>query len=225
MVMAKMRDRVSWHIAKIIEIRIAFEGANQSPDIQQITTNAMHDVEMAPSEENKVENAEEPPQPVKKPQNPNQKYEYYINYLGHQRRNDRWITDDEFRIEEEEIEREFKAYEDKVREEKELNEFLYNDEHLGLNEKQIHEFEESTKVKSVEFVEMGLNRTEAWYFSPFPKEYHCKTLYICEFCLHFFVHKNELIRHSERCKVRCPPGDEIYRDDSVAMFEIDGKNQ
>lgn len=43
-----------------------------------------------------------------------------------------------------------------MREEKELNEqFLKNDEHLGLNEKQIHEFEESTKVKSVEFVEMG----------------------------------------------------------------------
>ena len=39
------------------------------------------------------------------------------------------------------------------------------------------------------------------------------------------MHKAELIRHSERCKTRCPPGDEIYRDDSVAMFELDGKNQ
>lgn len=104
----------------------------------------------------KLENAEERPTSVVKKACPNQKYEYYINYLGHQRRNDRWITDDEFRIDDEEIEREFKAYEDKVREEKELNEqFLKNDEHLGLNEKQIHEFEESTKVKSVEFVEMG----------------------------------------------------------------------
>ena len=25
--------------------------------------------------------------------------------------------------------------------------------------------------------------------------------------------------------MRCPPGDEIYRDDSVAMFEIDGRAQ
>lgn len=112
-----------------------------------------------------------------------------------------------------------------MRLEKENADFLYNDEHLGLNEKQIIEFEESTKIKSVEFIEMGKHRVETWYFSPFPKEYHCRTLYICEFCLLFFVHKNELIRHSERCKVRCPPGDEIYRDDSVSMFEIDGKNQ
>ena len=112
-----------------------------------------------------------------------------------------------------------------MREEKELNDFLYNDVHLGLNEKQIHDFEEATKVKSVEFIEMGFHRVESWYFSPFPKEYHCRTLYICEFCLYFFVHKSELIRHSERCKIRCPPGDEIYRDDSVSMFEIDGKNQ
>jgi len=97
--------------------------------------------------------------------------------------------------------------------------------HLGLNEKQIHDFEEATKVKSVEFIEMGFHRVEAWYFSPFPKEYHCRTLYICEFCLFFFVHKQELIRHSKKCDIRHPPGDEIYRDDSVSMFEIDGKNQ
>lgn len=50
-------------------------------------------------------------------------------------------------------------------------------------------------------------------------------MYICEFCLFFFVTKNELIRHSERCTVRCPPGDEIYRDDLISMFEIDGKIQ
>jgi len=29
----------------------------------------------------------------------------------------------------------------------------------------------------------------------------------------------------DRCKVRCPPGDEIYRDDKVAMFEVDGRTQ
>lgn len=28
-----------------------------------------------------------------------------------------------------------------------------------------------------------------------------------------------------RCKVRCPPGDEIYRDDKVSMFEFDAKQQ
>lgn len=48
-------------------------------------------------------------------------------------------------------------------------------------------------------------------------------LYICPFCLHFFVKKVELEAHSTRCMVRCPPGDEIYRDDKVSMFEFDAK--
>ena len=39
-----------------------------------------------------------------------QKFEYYITYLGHQRRNDRWITEDELRIDEDEIEREHGKY-------------------------------------------------------------------------------------------------------------------
>lgn len=75
------------------------------------------------------------------------------------------------------------------------------------------EFEEMTSTKSVEFIEMAGYRIEAWYFSPLPKEYHCETLYICEFCLSFFVESREMKRHALRCEVRCPPGDEIYRDD------------
>ena len=66
---------------------------------------------------------------------------------------------------------------------------------------------------------------EAWYYSPFPKEYHCKILYICPFCLYFFVQKSEHEEHATRCKVRCPPGDEIYRDDKVSIFEFDAKQQ
>lgn len=31
--------------------------------------------------------------------------------------------------------------------------------------------------------------------------------------------------HSLRCKIRCPPGDEIYRDEKVSMFEFDAKQQ
>jgi histone acetyltransferase MYST1 len=88
----------------------------------------------------------------------------------------------------------------------------------------LQEFEDATKVKSVDFIEMGKHRVEVWYFSPLPKEFHCKTLYICEFCLFFFARKNELIRHSEKCLIRWPPGDEIYRDDKVSMFELDGRN-
>lgn len=31
-----------------------------------------------------------------------------------------------------------------------------------------------------------------------------------------------MLRHSQNCKIRHPPGDEIYRDHSIAFFEISG---
>lgn len=155
-----------------------------------------------------------------------QKLDYYVHYLGHQRRNDRWCPEAELRLEEPEIKAALLEYERRMKEEREAeDEFLKNNEHLGLTEKQIIEFEEATKVKTVEFIEFGRWRVETWYFSPFPREYHCETLYICEFCLQFFVHKHELGRHSERCTVRHPPGDEVYRDEAVSFFEIDAKSQ
>lgn len=66
---------------------------------------------------------------------------------------------------------------------------------------------------------------EVWYYSPFPKEFHCKILYICPFCLGFFTRKFELEDHSEKCVVRSPPGDEIYRDEHLSVFELDNKCQ
>ena len=74
-------------------------------------------------------------------------------------------------------------------------------------------------------------------------------MYICEFCLKFFAAKCEHVWHLQKCKARVragsgrvhhrallcgslrigviaewqhPPGDEIYRKDGVAVFEVDG---
>lgn len=77
----------------------------------------------------------------------------------------------------------------------------------------------------MDFICFGDKVTEAWYYSPFPKEYHCRILFICPFCLHFFCRKVELETHSLRCAVRSPPGDEIYRDETLSMFEFDAKQQ
>ena len=53
------------------------------------------------------------------------------------------------------------------------------------------------------------------------------TLYFCEFCLSFYVTKNELNRHSEKCPLTTPPGDEIFREmidgRTISLFELDGK--
>lgn len=196
-VLAVMRNSKEWQLAKIVDVRLA-RGA---PPVLDATS--MEGVE----EERKLQ------------------FDYYVHYVGLQRRNDRWASEEDVRLDEEEVADKLAEHERKLKEARETDDFLQNDEHLGLSEKQIHEFEEATKVKTVEFIEFGKHRVESWYFSPFPREYHCATLHICEFCLHFFVHKEELIRHSERCLVRNPPGDEIYRDDSVAVFEVDAKNQ
>ena len=94
-----------------------------------------------------------------------------------------------------------------------------------MNKNEIKNFMEHTKLKTVEFIQYGETLIEAWYHSDFPEEYHVKTLYVCPFSLYFFTRKKELESYSERCEVRSPPGDEIYRDEKLSMFEFDAKQQ
>jgi len=86
------------------------------------------------------------------------------------------------------------------------------------------EHEEITKVKNIQFIEMGKYEIETWYYSPFPSEY-CDTerLFVCEFCLKYMKKKKTLQRHKAKCDLRHPPGDEIYREGHLSVFEVDGK--
>ena len=45
---------------------------------------------------------------------------------------------------------------------------------------------------------------------------------MCDFCLNFYLEKEQKDKHIFKCKLRHPPGDEIYRDEDVSIFEIDG---
>ena len=84
--------------------------------------------------------------------------------------------------------------------------------------------EEITKVKNIETIELGRYEIDAWYFSPYPEEFsHCKKLYLCEFCLKYMKKKKTLQRHKLKCQLRHPPGNEIYRNGSLSVFEVDGK--
>lgn len=96
-----------------------------------------------------------------------------------------------------------------------------------MSEGDLENFIRMTKLKTIEFLQFGETTIETWYHSDFPKEYHNRILYTCPFCLNFFISKRELESHSERCEVRCPPGDEIYRDrdDQLSVFEFDAKQQ
>jgi histone acetyltransferase MYST1 len=103
------------------------------------------------------------------------------------------------------------------------------DEHEGLDEASLREHEEVTKVKNVSFVELGPHMMETWYFSPLPKELlseqgFIEVLHVCEFTFQMFARKSELRRFQARIPAdrRHPPGNEIYRNGNLSMFEVDG---
>jgi histone acetyltransferase MYST1 len=104
---------------------------------------------------------------------------------------------------------------------------MAHDEHEGIDEASLREHEEVTKIKNVQTIELGLYIMECWYFSPFPKEYFphgfVERLYFCEYSLRFFAHQEELQRYQARGVDPHPPGNEIYRKDGLAMFEVDGE--
>lgn len=55
--------------------------------------------------------------------------------------------------------------------------------------------------------------------------FRLSTLYICEFCLNYLFTKQQLERHMEKCTMRYPPGNEIYMDGTLSVFEVDGQLQ
>ncbi|XP_049943881.1 histone acetyltransferase Tip60-like [Schistocerca serialis cubense] len=81
-----------------------------------------------------------------------------------------------------------------------------------------------TRMKNIEMIELGRHRIRPWYFSPYPQEMvNLPCIYICEFCLKYRKSRKCLRRHLMKCNLRHPPGNEIYRKDSISFFEIDGR--
>uniref|UniRef100_S4RP37 Histone acetyltransferase n=1 Tax=Petromyzon marinus TaxID=7757 RepID=S4RP37_PETMA len=70
----------------------------------------------------------------------------------------------------------------------------------------------------------GRYELDTWYHSPYPEEYtRLGKLYVCEFCLKYMKSPTILRRHMAKCVWKHPPGDEIYRNGTVSVFEVDGK--
>ncbi|XP_038212725.1 histone acetyltransferase Tip60 isoform X5 [Zerene cesonia] len=81
-----------------------------------------------------------------------------------------------------------------------------------------------TRMKNIEMIELGRHRIRPWYFAPYPQEMvNLPCIYICEFCLKYRKSKKCLERHLIKCKLKHPPGNEIYRKGSISFFEIDGR--
>ncbi|KAF8134977.1 hypothetical protein EV363DRAFT_1160142 [Boletus edulis] len=79
------------------------------------------------------------------------------------------------------------------------------------------------RIRTIRF---GPYDIHPWYDAPFPEEYANipdGRLWICEFCLKYMRSRFAFGRHRLKCKARHPPGDEIYRDGSITIFEVDGR--
>ncbi|KAF2861785.1 hypothetical protein K470DRAFT_244817 [Piedraia hortae CBS 480.64] len=85
---------------------------------------------------------------------------------------------------------------------------------------------EISRVRNLEKIQMGDYEVEPWYFSPYPPEFAASEMvYICEFCLSYFDSTTRFRRHRQKCTLFHPPGNEIYRDETVSFFELDGRRQ
>ncbi|XP_030555967.1 histone acetyltransferase Tip60-like [Drosophila novamexicana] len=87
-----------------------------------------------------------------------------------------------------------------------------------------HQHNVVARMKNVEIIELGRYRIKPWYFSPYPEELCLMDcIYLCEFCLKYCKSRVCLGRHLIKCTLKHPPGNEIYRKDSISFFEIDGR--
>lgn len=89
-----------------------------------------------------------------------------------------------------------------------------------------NEDHEYAKVKNIDTVVFGRFEVDAWYFSPYPAEVtKSRKIFVCEFCFKYHSSLFQLERHMKKCVMRHPPGDEIYRHESLSVFQVDGKRQ
>ncbi|KAG6005899.1 Histone acetyltransferase [Claviceps maximensis] len=85
---------------------------------------------------------------------------------------------------------------------------------------------EISRIRNVSRVQFGKNDLFPWYFSPYPESFSQEdVIFICEFCLSYYGDETAFLRHRRKCTLQHPPGNEIYRDDYVSFFEIDGRRQ
>jgi len=174
-------------------------------------------------------------------------WKYYIHYDEFNRRMDEWVTDTRMKV----LKRPDPSESGKktggkhgskhghgggkskhIRATAGVLQFIEpdHDEHEGMDEASIAEHEQVTKVKNVNTIILGRAQMDTWYFSPYPKELFMNgssldKMYLCEFCLKFFAREVELERHMKKCRLKHPPGNEIYRHKGIAMYEVDGAKQ
>jgi histone acetyltransferase MYST1 len=170
-------------------------------------------------------------------------YEYYIHYIDFDRRMDEWITIDRIQVTSSMNSSSILSLNSNKAALSKVNN-LRNRKHEYMNAHTKHasdsasnttndaqllilekEHEEMTKIKNINSIIMSKYEIDTWYFSPYPASF-CETgtLYVCEYCLKYMKKKPSLDIHKKNCTMHSPPGRQIYAEDDLSMFEIDGKD-
>lgn len=155
-------------------------------------------------------------------------FEYYVHYTDFDRRMDEWITVDKINAETPNGNHRPLSKSNNLRHRK--HEYLNADTKKSDRDVELaaleKEHEEMTKVKNVQTIVLGKYEIDTWYFSPYPSHFcDTGTLYICEYCLLYMKKKETLRHHKLTCVRTCPPGKQIYHENDISMFEIDGKEE
>ncbi|ORZ15493.1 hypothetical protein BCR41DRAFT_64499 [Lobosporangium transversale] len=107
---------------------------------------------------------------------------------------------------------------------KELAEKLIKEKPLDAEAPEAGSSAYSAPVAAIKKIRFGDWEIDTWYVAPYPEEYsQHPILYICEFCLKYMKSSFMAGRHRMKCAMRHPPGDEIYREGNISIFEVDGR--
>lgn len=83
----------------------------------------------------------------------------------------------------------------------------------------------SGQAMPISMIRFGHYDIDTWFQAPFPEEYARVPdgrLWVCEFCLKYMKSRFMATRHRMKCMMHHPPGQEIYRDSGISVFEVDG---
>eukprot|EP01137_Pigoraptor_chileana_P002363 Opistho-2@41105 len=166
------------------------------------------------------------------------RFDYYVHYIGYNRRLDEWVAEDRVDVdsaesalkpsvqESEEPATERKLTRHMKRKHDEMNHVQKSYEEMDPTTAALEkEYEAVTKVKYVNKIQLGMYEIDTWYFAPYPDEYgRLPRLFICQYCAKYMKYARTYAEHTAKCSPRHPPGIEIYisGSDRIAVTEVDG---
>jgi histone acetyltransferase MYST1 len=165
-------------------------------------------------------------------------FQYYVHYFGYDRRLDEWVEAkrvqfgsvvDEAELHGTEVEK-VQTAANRQRKSRQRRSSAEASEAADEKDKQLAEMEKKneavTKVKNIHNIAFAGFKIATWYYSPFPDEYHgLKVLRVCSYCLKYMRSLETQNVHCAQCLLRGPPGVQIYKEGTLSMFEVVGKEQ